>query len=205
METKVEIKELDVGTLVEAPANPNVMEQERFALLVEAVKKIGFVQPILVRPLGGGLHEVVDGHHRLRAAREVGMPKVPCVIKDGTDADTAKAVQIGMNRLRGELNLTDVGVQISELAKAGWPIDDLTLTGFTTDEIKDLLDSVAQDQDDLVQGAMASVNSTATEKHVLEVVFAEEEDMVRVRRKLKKLGEGDMAAALLDLLKEDVS
>ena len=47
--------------------------------LTESIRKIGFVVPLIVVNRNGQL-VVIDGQHRLLAAREMGLDKVPCII-----------------------------------------------------------------------------------------------------------------------------
>lgn len=197
---------IEVGKISEAENNPNVMEPERFNLLVKAIKKIGFVQPILVRKVIGGGYEVVDGHHRLKAAKEIGLAEVPCVVAD-IGHEQAKAVQVGMNRLRGELDLTKVGAGMSELLDAGWSIDDLTLTGFTLEEIGSLVESIRSTTEDVLRGADASVpenDDKPIKPFLIELTFSRREDMMLAKKKLKHAAGkgGDLADGLLNLIGE---
>lgn len=56
--------------------------------------------PILVRPLAGR-YQIVDGEHRFRIARDLGISQVPCVIKS-MDDNEARIKTLQMNGLRGE-------------------------------------------------------------------------------------------------------
>ena len=114
----VDLARFAVGDICEAEVNPNVMEPEQYGMLVEAIRKVGFLQPLLVRRTNGTV-TCIDGHHRLRAAREVGLKTVPCVTVDAGD-DQVTALRLGMNRLRGELNLALVAKDIFALVETGW-------------------------------------------------------------------------------------
>lgn len=54
--------------------------------LGNSIKAQGIIQPLLVRRLDHG-YELVAGERRLRAARKVGLTKVPVVYKDVSDAE----------------------------------------------------------------------------------------------------------------------
>ena len=45
------------------------MDQEALNALAASIKAQGIMQPILVRPVGGGNHEIIAGERRWRAAR----------------------------------------------------------------------------------------------------------------------------------------
>lgn len=54
--------------------------------LKASIKEKGILEPILVRAVGGR-YEIIAGERRYRAALDVGLPEVPCVIRDTTDAE----------------------------------------------------------------------------------------------------------------------
>lgn len=71
--------------------------------LVESVKQHGILSPLLVRPKGQDLYELVAGERRYRAAQEAGLDEVPVVIRELTDED---ALQLALleNLQREDLN-----------------------------------------------------------------------------------------------------
>ena len=77
--------------------DPQKMQQ-----LVQSIKEHGIIEPLLVRP-GGNNYELVAGERRYRAAIEVGLEKVPVVIRELTDEE---AVQLSLieNLHREDLN-----------------------------------------------------------------------------------------------------
>jgi ParB-like chromosome segregation protein Spo0J len=155
---------------------------------------------------------IIDGEHRWRAAREVGLAEVPCVVGD-FDERTAKLLQIGMNRLRGELDLGAVGRTLQELSDGGAELDDLLASGYTADEVEGLLAAMRPDPDDLADvGAVGGADPEAPapagddgpgKAWALEVVFETKKTLQAVRKKLKQLGKGDLARGLLKALDEE--
>jgi ParB family chromosome partitioning protein len=71
--------------------------------LVESIKQHGILSPLLVRPKGEDLYELVAGERRCRAAKEAGLDEVPVVIRELTDED---ALQVALleNLQREDLN-----------------------------------------------------------------------------------------------------
>jgi len=223
------ISTLETQSLLEEEKNPNKMEPEQYAMLVEAIRQVGFLQPILVRPLGvslpngqelsaknaqllGGLHavqyRVVDGHHRLRAAKELGLAQVPCVIVEKDDEE-AVALALGMNRLRGELDLAQTAQSLEVLVQKGWTLGDLTITGFSADEIADLLRSLRTDEVDVMAQAIeaSDAEDEPDEKakiFSIEIQFTDRAEFKRAKKGLKKAAgkSGDLAKGLLRLLGE---
>lgn len=98
------IQATPVGT-IQLPSNQprRYFDSAKMAQLVESVRSLGILEPLLVRPLGGGQFELVAGERRLRAAIEVGLESVPVVSKDFTDAE---ALQVALleNLQREDLN-----------------------------------------------------------------------------------------------------
>jgi ParB family transcriptional regulator, chromosome partitioning protein len=70
--------------------------------LMSSIKENGFLQPILVRKASDGF-EVIAGERRLKAARKLGLEKVPVVVREATDKE-ALVLAIVENVQREELN-----------------------------------------------------------------------------------------------------
>lgn len=47
--------------------------------LAQSIRQNGIIQPLIVRPLENGEYELIAGERRLRAARIVGINKIPCI------------------------------------------------------------------------------------------------------------------------------
>jgi hypothetical protein len=198
-----------VSALRPAAENPNSIPEAKFKLLVKAIERVGFLQPVLVRPaVEIGAYEIIDGHHRVRAAQELGMESVPAVLVEKMDDATAIAERIGMNQLRGELDLTAVGRHMAELSQLGWSLDDMTITGFSEAELGDLMRSVSQSVDAAMSMEMAplpddyEVPAGKVKPVMLEIPFTDADDYIRAKQGLAKVAGdgGDLGAALLGLL-----
>ena len=57
--------------------------------LAQSIRANGIFQPLLVRTNENGKYELVAGERRLRAARLVGITKVPCILNDISESDSA--------------------------------------------------------------------------------------------------------------------
>jgi ParB family transcriptional regulator, chromosome partitioning protein len=53
------------------------MDEGSLYELAESIKAQGIMQPILVRPLSGGVYEIIAGERRSRAAKLAGLDEVP--------------------------------------------------------------------------------------------------------------------------------
>lgn len=199
-----------------APRNANVMDKAMLALLTNNMKErmelgdTNVLQPILVRPKeraeveADQRYEIVDGHHRAEAAREAGYFYIGAVVRDMSDEEAAR-VAIGMNRIRGELDLSIVGDIFADMADDGIDPKLFEQCGFSIAEIDALIASATDHPDEELPPEMeprAEPKAPVDENGMrwdLEVVFAERAQRDRVRRVAKKLGQGDLAAGLLRL------
>jgi len=111
-----------VGTLPVAALQPGKyqprsrMDQEALNALAASIKAQGIMQPILVRPIGGGNHEILAGERRWRAARIAGLKSVPVLIRDVPDQQ-ALAVALIENIQREDLNALEEAGGIERLIK----------------------------------------------------------------------------------------
>ncbi|CAB1370982.1 ParB/RepB/Spo0J family partition protein [Denitratisoma oestradiolicum] len=71
--------------------------------LAASIKSQGLIQPISVRPVGGGRYEIIAGERRWRASQIAGMIEVPVLIRDIPD-DAALAMSLIENIQREDLN-----------------------------------------------------------------------------------------------------
>lgn len=95
---------LDIDSIQPDPLNPNVEDLGTFNELVEAIKEDGFIEPVVVSPLGDGMYVLVGGEHRWKAAKLAGMRQVPAIVKEGWDEDERRIRLIRLNALRGKLD-----------------------------------------------------------------------------------------------------
>ena len=84
--------------------NPRrVFADDELDELAASLRERGIIQPIVVRPIRGGGHEIIAGERRWRAAQRAGLHEVPVVIIEATDAE-ALQLAIIENVQRSDLN-----------------------------------------------------------------------------------------------------
>lgn len=72
------------------PNQPRVrFDYDELEGLATSIRTSGLLQPINVRPLEDGKYELISGERRLRAARMVGLSKLPCIVMDVSDEQSA--------------------------------------------------------------------------------------------------------------------
>ena len=87
MNEKYEISELPLGALVPFKNHPfKVIENEELTALAQSIKDSGVLVPALARPCGDR-YELISGHRRLAACKLLGLPTIPVIIRDLTDAE----------------------------------------------------------------------------------------------------------------------
>jgi len=74
--------------------------------LSESIKQYGVIQPITVRSAHGGKYELIAGERRLRAAAMAGLSKIPVVIANMSDRDSA-VIAVIENLQREDLNFVE--------------------------------------------------------------------------------------------------
>src|SRR3989338_3571165 len=79
------------------------MDEGSLYELAESIKAQDIMQPILVRPVGGGRYEIIAGERRSRAAKLAGLTEVPVLVKDVPD-EAAAAMALIENIQREDLN-----------------------------------------------------------------------------------------------------
>ena len=128
-----------VDRLLPYAANARTHDEEQVTGLAASIAEFGFNVPVLVDDQG----VLIAGHGRLLAAKRLGLPNVP-VIRLGhlTDAQ-ARAYRLADNRIAENAGW-DEELLAGELAQLQQDGVDLSVLGFSAEEIGELLDSVAE-------------------------------------------------------------
>src|SRR5271154_2990835 len=140
IESDIQIERWSIDRLVFYARNPrkNDAVVDR---MCSSIREFGFKVPVLARSDG----EVVDGHLRLKAAKQLRITEVPVILCDEWSPAQVKAFRLMVNRSVAWAAWDEelLALELQELAEADF---DLSLTGFDTKEIDDLL-LVAGDDD----------------------------------------------------------
>jgi ParB family chromosome partitioning protein len=79
------------------------MDPDSLSELADSIRAQGVIQPILVRPAGDGVYEIIAGERRYRAAQIAGLTEVPVLVKAVAD-EAALAIALIENIQREDLN-----------------------------------------------------------------------------------------------------
>jgi ParB-like chromosome segregation protein Spo0J len=114
------------------PANPRCHSKKQVRQIAESIKAFGFNVPILIDRDGN----VVAGHGRLAACRELGMTQVPTLCLDHLTPAQLRAFRIADNRLTEIATWDDrlLAEQLKDLSLLGLDFS-LEVTGFDMAEI----------------------------------------------------------------------
>jgi ParB-like chromosome segregation protein Spo0J len=112
----IEVVYLRVDSMEPNPWNPNKMTDEMLRKEEESIREFGFVDPITVRRRRHmDKIQIIDGEHRWKAAANIGLEEIPCIILD-VDDTTAEQLTIVLNDLRGKPNEERLAALVKDLS-----------------------------------------------------------------------------------------
>ena len=98
------VHKVRLASIVPSPLQPRKnFAPEALQELVDSIRQHGIIQPLIVRRLNGGTHELIAGERRWRAAQEVGLSEVPVIIRTANDLEVLELSLIE-NLQRTDLN-----------------------------------------------------------------------------------------------------
>jgi ParB family chromosome partitioning protein len=96
--------ELPLEAISPNPRQPRtVFDEEAMNELVESIREVGMLQPIVVRPIGGAQFELVMGERRWRAAQQAGVDTIPAIVRETADHELLRDALLE-NLHRAQLN-----------------------------------------------------------------------------------------------------
>ncbi len=123
-----------IAKLQSARRKVRVDDAAQITRIRHAIEALGFCSPLLIKSDG----EVIDGHQRLEAAKQLALAEVPCVEIDHLSAVEIRVLRIALNRLpeRSEWDFTALTLEFRELLDLGAPVE---VAGFDPAELDTLL------------------------------------------------------------------
>ena len=120
-----EVQEVTLTSLVPYERNAKIHGTDQIEKLKASIQEFGFLTPCLI----DRDYNIIAGHGRVMAARELGMETVPCVFIEGLTDTQRRAYILADNRLGelGEWDMDAVNVELLELDEMDF---DVSLTGF---------------------------------------------------------------------------
>jgi ParB family chromosome partitioning protein len=95
-------------------------DEEALGALADSIREVGVLQPVLVRPVDDG-YELIAGERRWRAARRLGLQRIPALVRETDDAAALEHALVE-NLHRDDLNPLEEAAAYQQL------IEDFGLT-----------------------------------------------------------------------------
>ena len=137
------IQKISIEKLKPAEYNPRKdlkPEDEEYQKIKKSLIEFGYVAPVIVN----ADMTVIGGHQRLKVLKELGYTEIECNIVD-LDKNKEKALNIALNKITGEWDNTKLEELLAELKEADIDMD---MTGFSFDEVDDMLKDITGSKED---------------------------------------------------------
>ena len=103
MKEKETIEYLDLKHLVPFRNHPfKLRDGEEKEQLLKSIKAQGTIEPLIVRPLSESEYEVISGHRRMEICKELGMEKIPVIVRNLTN-EQAVSMMVDANLHRNNI------------------------------------------------------------------------------------------------------
>lgn len=124
------VQEVRLDSLKPYEKNAKVHGQEQVNKIADSIREFGFLSPLLIDKD----YNIIAGHGRVMAAKQLGMETVPAVFIEGLTETQRRAYILADNKLTelGGWDAILVSSELDDLKASGFDID---LTGFSIDDI----------------------------------------------------------------------
>lgn len=148
----MDIRKIPISKINPAPYNPRKdlrPGDRQYEEIKASIEEFDYVEPLVWNERTGTL---ISGHQRLKILKEKGLEEIEVSVVD-VDHVKERAMNIALNRLRGEWDLPALSESLEELINKDY---DVEITGFNAEEIDKLLsefaplelDDIGHDEDD---------------------------------------------------------
>ena len=134
---------IEIEKLKPASYNPRKNlkpEDEEYQKIKKSILEFGYVEPIIVN----ADMTVIGGHQRLKVLEDLDYKEIECIVVD-LDKNKEKALNIALNKITGEWDNQKLEDLLAELKEADF---DLSTTGFTFDEVDNMLKDITGSKED---------------------------------------------------------
>lgn len=136
---KIKIEKLNPATY--NPRKDLTPEDEEYQKIKRSMIEFGYVAPIIVNTD----MTVIGGHQRLKVLKELGYTEIECNIVD-LDKTREKSLNIALNQIKGDWDNDKLKAIFAELLNE--TDIDINVTGFSNEEINELLKDTMQAEED---------------------------------------------------------
>lgn len=137
------IQKIKIESLKPAEYNPRKdlkPEDEEYQKIKKSITEFGYVAPIIIN----SNMTVIGGHQRLKVLKELGYTEVECVVVD-LDQKKEKALNIALNKISGDWDNDKLEELLAELKQTDIDMD---ITGFSFDEVDEILKDITGSKED---------------------------------------------------------
>lgn len=162
MSNKLEIIYKNVDELIPYENNPRIND-EAVPYVVNSIKEFGFKVPVVIDTN----NIIVAGHTRLKAAKQLNMEAVPCIIASDLTNEQIKAFRLADNRV-GEFSNWDFETLNSELMQLNINMVDFGFLEQKNEETDTDVDDFFEDVE--IEGNNKNnkqTNNTANKKRII--------------------------------------
>lgn len=124
------VQEVAVSKLIPYERNAKLHSATQVDQIAASIQEFGFISPCLIDKD----FNIIAGHGRVEACKQLGIEKIPCVFIEGLTEAQRRAYILADNRLT-ELGEWDMGTVSSELKLLADAEFDIGITGFNVDDI----------------------------------------------------------------------
>ncbi len=189
-------KEIKVDRLIYADWNYKKDDDELMQKLIGNLSRNGLIENIIVRDIGEGLFEVVNGNHRVKALRQMGVAIVMVYDLGVVSLLEAKRIAIETNETRFESDneiLSELMVNLMD----EYSLDDMRITmPYTDDELNNFTAlygleterSHAKSEEPAVHDNIEPKKPLADMLYALGIRFVLEDEAVEIERAFRIAG-----------------
>ena len=99
------VEDIDIKKLIPFKSHPfREYTEEKKNELIESIKINGIINPIIVRKIEDEKYEIIAGHNRTNACKELEYKTVPCIVKNLSDDEATLEMVESNLYYRGENN-----------------------------------------------------------------------------------------------------
>lgn len=69
-----------------------ILNNEEMERMIESIRKVGAITPVLARPLPDGGYELISGHRRIVACQMLGIETMPVIVREMSDDEAVIAM-----------------------------------------------------------------------------------------------------------------
>ena len=135
----LKIEELPLTSLRPYPGNARRHSKRQVGQIADSIRRFGFTNPVLISDVG----EIIAGHGRVMAARELGLTTVPTVQLSHLSPEERRAYILADNKLalNAGWDTEILAIELQALIDLDF---DVTLTGFSLAEVDLTLDQARE-------------------------------------------------------------